>query len=230
MKKLSRMLRMHMFKHGAFICVLWYDICIYVYVYIHTNIVYIIHLFMEADAPGSPQELVEGIFEGIRSGEGWWSRRDVSRSKETPTVFVWIKMCIPKDMEKFSMCIYIYIYDLNTCSDLCSQWNAYMKPGWFFVGFKVASFTGGRVELKYSDGIFDTDDDRWWLLCCFSLKHSATLAFPGKLSLGTWGITRFTTKLYQSHITGRQNFNMTHQSCLNSRLNLGALFRHMTSD
>lgn len=88
MKKLSRMLRMHMFKHGAFICVLWYDICIYVYVYIHTNIVYIIHLFMEADAPGSPQELVEGIFEGIRSGEGWWSRRDVSRSKETPTVFV----------------------------------------------------------------------------------------------------------------------------------------------
>lgn len=65
---------------------------------------------MEADAPGSPQELVEGIFEGIRSGEGWWSRRDVSRSKETPTVFVWIKMCIPKDMEKFSMCIYIYIW------------------------------------------------------------------------------------------------------------------------
>ena len=90
MKKLTRMLRMHMFKHGAFICVLWYDICIYVYVYIHTNIVYIIHLFMEADAPGSFQELVEGMTlrgSGIR-GRVVVQEGSVSRSKETPTVFV----------------------------------------------------------------------------------------------------------------------------------------------
>lgn len=90
--------------------------------------------------------------------------------------------------------------------------NAYMKRD-VFVGFKVVWAGEGRPEV-----LLESWHGRWlWpimiVMLPHSLNHSATFFPVTQFRYWRYNKVYQSLKLYQSHITGRQNVNMTHQSC-----------------